>query len=362
MQDDAVEVAFCELCGTSVPIADLTIGSATRHQGKTIGACCLPSLRGTPPSPSLAAAPASLAANPARPNGETRLLPVAVVMLVAVAAATLFLDFRLTTAAGEAAQWRSELVQVRELIAADSQVLAALAVTMDAVPRRADLLDLGAKLAEASGAGATAQSDLQKQLDALKADIASLAATQRSLAIDYRPLLEDLRQRQLRTLEAVSAVRAAPVVDSTPVVPTPAPESAPADASAPTLPPALLEQVKKLTAGEPATRFEGVDELLRSKDPLVLPSLLPMVKDADAFVRRLTVEGIGQWKRAEVVEALLTALADTDEYVRETAWRSLKEVTSQKIAFEATGTKDARARGVQRWQEWWDKNKATFGS
>jgi HEAT repeat protein len=123
-----------------------------------------------------------------------------------------------------------------------------------------------------------------------------------------------------------------------------------------------LEQVKKLAAGEPATRFEGVDELLRSKDALVLPHLLPMVKDADAFVRRLTVEGIGQWKRAEVVDALLLALADSDEYVRETAWRSLKDVTGQKIAFEATGTKDVRARGVQRWQEWWDKNKPTFGS
>ena len=63
-----------------------------------------------------------------------------------------------------------------------------------------------------------------------------------------------------------------------------------------------------------------------------------------------------------VVEALLAGLADADENVRDTAWGSLKILTGQKLPFEATGTKDVRARAVQRWQEWWDKNKATFGS
>jgi len=59
---------------------------------------------------------------------------------------------------------------------------------------------------------------------------------------------------------------------------------------------------------------------------------------------------------------LLAALGDADEYVRDTAWRSLKDVTGQKLPFESAGTKDARARATARWQEWWDKNKAGFGA
>jgi HEAT repeat protein len=109
-------------------------------------------------------------------------------------------------------------------------------------------------------------------------------------------------------------------------------------------------------------RFEGVDDLIRSKSAEAVPLLLPMTRDADPFVRRLVVEGFASWKRADVVDALLGGLVDGDEYVRDTAWRSLREVTGQKIPFEAAGGKDARARAVARWQEWWEKNKAAFGA
>ena len=44
-----------------------------------------------------------------------------------------------------------------------------------------------------------------------------------------------------------------------------------------------------------------------------------------------------------------------------TVGRQLKDVTGQKLPFESAGTKDARARAVARWQEWWDKSKAGFG-
>ena len=110
-------------------------------------------------------------------------------------------------------------------------------------------------------------------------------------------------------------------------------------------------------------RFEAVDALIGSKNPAVLKHLLPMARDADLYVRRLTVEGLRDFKQAEAVEQLIAALADSETTVAETAYGSLKKLTGQKIPFDAASpSKDTRLRGQQRWQEWWDKNKATFGS
>lgn len=95
-QPDQVEVLFCDLCGTSVPVTDLERGVAIRHQAKTIGACCLGVLRqgdsplANPGTPTPSASHGSAAAP--RQGGEGRLLPVAVALLAALAAATVFLD------------------------------------------------------------------------------------------------------------------------------------------------------------------------------------------------------------------------------------------------------------------------------
>ena len=364
MVEQDVEVSFCDLCGTSVPVADLAAGSAKKHQGKTIGACCLVALRGD--AVAAAAAPATVvAARPGAGNGDSRILPVAIVMLAAIAAATIFLDQRITTAD---ARHQQAIDQLADQQKGDSQILASLRVDMDAVPRRQEVAELAAKLDQQAAAEQKALGEQQQRIDAFAGEIAAVAkeqGAQASRTIDYRPLIEDLRQRQQRLLDLVTTLRAvAPAEASTPpVAPANAGNpAAPAEPAAPTLPAALAEHVKKLQAADPAVRFEAVDELLRSKDQQVLPHLLPLARDADSFVRRLTVEGLAAWKKAEVVEALLVALADGDQYVRDTAWRSLKEVTGQKIAFESDGSKDARARAVQKWQDWWEKNKGSFGA
>jgi HEAT repeat protein len=129
------------------------------------------------------------------------------------------------------------------------------------------------------------------------------------------------------------------------------------------LPAALAEQVRKLQSHDAAIRFEAVDELVRSKNAAVLPHLLPVANDPDPFVRRVTMDGLAGFRQPEAVDVLLSGLGDGDENVRDTAWRSLREVTGQKFAFDAFNpSKEVRARAQQRWQEWWDKNKATFGS
>ena len=358
MQEDLLEVTFCDLCGASVPVADLSSGAAVKHLGKTVGACCMPALSG---AATHAAAPVASARNSGAP---AHLLPVAVVLLAAVASATIFLDQKIS---GADNRWHESHEKIVLAQKSDSDVLQNLAVAMDQVVRKDDLKDIKTTLAQLEGDLKQANEQVRPQLDQVMKELASLRRDiggVMTATIDLRPLFDELRQKQQRVAELLVAIekdgaRGAGTAKPEPAAPATSPAETP---GAPALPEALAEQVKKLKSPDPAVRFEAVDELLRSKNALILPHLLPIARDTDSFVRRLTVEGLRDFKRPEVVEALLVALTDNDDLVSETAWRSLKEVTGQKIPFEASGTKDARARAVQRWQEWWEKNKATFGT
>src|SRR5690606_8688767 len=130
--------------------------------------------------------------------------------------------------------------------------------------------------------------------------------------VDYRPLFEDLRQRHTRAMAAIEGMRSE--VAAVPASVVPAPPSGPAP-SEPVidLPTDLAQQVRKLAAADPAVRFEAVDVLAESKNLKALPYLLPLARDPDAFVRRLTVEGLREFKKAEAVDVLIDALRDEDE-------------------------------------------------
>ena len=178
--------------------------------------------------------------------------------------------------------------------------------------------------------------------------------------IDYRPLFEDLRQRHTRAMAAIEGMRSDVAAVPAPVdVAGSAAE--PVAVDGPDVPDELQEHVRKLAAGDPAVRFEAVDVLIDSKNLNVLPYLLPLAKDPDAFVRRLTVEGLREFRKAEAVDALIGALADDDENVCDTAWRSLCDMTGQKFKFDAAASKEARGRAARSWQDWWEKARDTFG-
>lgn len=359
MQQDQVEVAFCDFCGTSVPEVDFAAGSAVRLQGKTVGSCCLNQLR--------ASAPVPVASAPPRPSThDPRLVPVAIALLAALAAATIFLDYQLAGLERRRAQAQDKLEQGMRT---DHEAIQRIDVAMDGTARRADLDGFADKLNASLAMGQQDAAQAREQLEAMGRDVAVVQRDVRGMAagaVDYRPLFDDLRQQLQRQAAAIAEIRSVPApVPVAPVeaaTPPPSEEGGAGGGNADALPPALAEHARKLQSTDPAVRFEAVDELLRAKNAAALPHLLPLAKDTDSFVRRLTIEGLKGWKRPEVVEALLTALGDGDDLVRDTAWRSLREVTGQKLPFESTAAKDVRARAQQRWQEWWDKNKATFGS
>ena len=357
MQQDDFEVTFCDLCGASVPAADLASGAAARTNDKIVGACCLGGLRtGAAPVVGTAAAPRSA-------GGDSRLILVAVVLLAAVAVATIFLDHRLATSETAALERHARLVQIQR---SDSEVLQTVGVDMDGTARRADVDELARGVKTVEDAMRAGEERSRQELDQLRQEVTALRQelrTAQAATIDYRPLFDDLRQQLHRQATTLADLRSAAVAPATPreAAAEPTPPAVPDEV--PGLPAELAEHVQRLRADDPAIRFEAVDELARSRDPRVLPHLVTMIRDPDSYVRRVTMDGLVGFRAVEAVDALLIGLGDADEYVRDTAWRSLRELTGQKIAFDASNpSKDVRARGQQRWQEWWDKNRATFGS
>ena len=371
MQEQEFEVSFCDLCGTSVPAADLDAKTAVVHQGKTIGSCCLSTLRGTgevvPPAKSIAvgghnatAATAATAAMAA--NGDSgRILTVAIVLLVAFAGGVIFLDSRVSRLAAELAKVAEETSGRQK---ADSDALQELIIRSDGFALQKDVAAIGANSAELAGVVSALSADsLQRQavLSQEFGGLRTLVGETMAKLVDYRPLFEDLRQRHTRALLAIEGMRSEVTAVPASVVSQPA-EGPPIQEPVIDLPNELADQVRKLAAADPAVRFEAVDVLVESKDLKVLPYLLPLAKDPDAFVRRLTVEGLREFRKPEAVDALVDALRDEDENVCDTAWTSLRDLTGQKFKFESSASKEARARAAQVWQDWWTKSRATFGS
>ncbi len=370
MQEQEVEVSFCDLCGTSVPAGDIEAQSAVLHQGKTIGSCCLGTLRAaTAASPSTGAAdtakvaPAPVPASGGSGSGgdSSRILTVAIVMMMAFAGGVMFLDSRLSRLE-DAFVKASDGAAIRQK--ADSEALQALSVKADGFAARSDLAAIATKQTELAGTMATLrdgtaqrQTVLQQEVGGLRTQVSETMAK----IVDYRPLFEDLRQRHTRALAALEGMRLE--VAAAPASATPVPGPGPAIREPVIdLPSDLADQVRKLSAADPAVRFEAVDMLAESKNLKVLPYLLPLTKDPDAFVRRLTVEGLREFQKPEAVDALIDALRDEDENVCDTAWRSLRDLTGQKFKFEASASKEARGRSAQAWQDWWVKARATFGT
>ncbi|MFK7742884.1 MAG: HEAT repeat domain-containing protein [Planctomycetota bacterium] len=393
MQEQEVEVSFCDLCGTSVPEGDLAANRAIRHEGKTVGGCCLAVLRagsltdgpaaanlsgssGSGPGSTGPSAAGAAAAAAARSSDGGRLLTVGIVLLVALAGGVLFLESRLSSVENAAVQARAEMDLSRK---ADSEVLMDVAMRVEGMPDKGELQALRARADAIDLSLAGMRTGAEKRGQIVETELSGMRGAIRKSSeqwIDYRPLFEDLRQRQVRQRELLEALQAklreAPAMDTAAAglaagggEPGAPGEGGRTDGDGPSLnelSAELTEQVKKLADDEAGVRFGAVDLLIESREPKVLPFLLPLAKDPDAFVRRLTVEGLARFQQPEAVDALIAALADEDEYVCETAWRSLRDATGQNFPFDATASKDGRARAAERWSEWWKTARATFGS
>lgn len=342
-----LEVYFCDLCNESVPQSEIESGKAARVKGRVIGSCCVGLLR---------RAPAAVAEKRATAGAGALL---GVVLLAGIAGAATFLDWRLSD---ETSATNERLSQLEERLRQGQARMVGLEDGIAALGARTDLEKVLAQVGTFDGQLDKARASLELRITRLEEQLRARDDADESRLVEQRAAATSLHEALDRLGGEIAALRAMPqpVRQVEPAsVPEPAAASAPAESAEPELPAELRHHVLALADMDPGTRFSAVDKLLRSKNELVLSALVPMAKDENLFVRRLTVEGLREFRRPEAVDALVVALADPESMVRLTANSSLRALTGQKFEFD-DGDAASRAAGQRRWQEWWEKNRASF--
>ena len=348
-----LEVFFCDLCNLSVPQTDIESGRAVRIKERVIGACCAGMLAKAAESP-----------QPPRASAGAGVVATGIVALAGIAGAAAFLDWRFTNENG---------LLVSQLAGIESEVRSAhgrLGKVEEAVGQLSARLDFGGLVARMDTIDTrvdNARNSIELRVARIEESLVSASEASRRESGEQRGVLDALKTSVLAVQADVATLRARPLSE-------PRAEAVRSDSNAPVtaavdppatkpdgadLPADLKHQVLSLSDEDPGTRFAAVDKLLRSKDQRVLPAVVPMAKDANLFVRRLTAEGLREFRCAASVETLLIALADPEPIVRLTASKSLGALTAQRIEFDDS-TQATRATAQRRWQEWWDKNRATF--
>jgi HEAT repeat protein len=419
-----MEIHFCSLCNESVPQSDLDLGRAFVRRGRVICAVCeramthetgstahgtgdVRGLGGAGESHAGAAmvAPALVETVPthgARPDSVSSLgwsepaqppaalipaageapvaarsssgLVLAMVALIFAAGAVAVLneqirDLGAKQAAFESAQ-RGQVQTLDELDRSNRAARESLATLTSDLERRVAGEREGREAALASMSAqaealASAQKDLAHTIEEIRAgDLArNQDATVRTDDLSHRlAKSEDENRAQLERLakleEQIAQARS-------PLPLTPGPS-----ASGPAGPGGEVVSspgerwtalVQDLASPKAATRWEAVDQIGQARDPESVPFLVPMLKDADVFVRMATARVLGDIQVTSAVPALIDALEDGEAAVREAALGALRVITGKDLRFDPLASEAERAKKVKAWRDLWKKMEEEGG-
>jgi hypothetical protein len=88
------------------------------------------------------------------------------------------------------------------------------------------------------------------------------------------------------------------------------------------------------------------------------PSLISAAKDRNPSVRKACLEALGELTTREAVPILIEMLDDRDLETRKAAYKSLAKTTNEFIEFKADGSLSERFKSIQKWEKWWENQKA----
>ncbi len=114
----------------------------------------------------------------------------------------------------------------------------------------------------------------------------------------------------------------------------------------------LVQQLESTNSGD---RWVAVQGLGETRDPAVAEYILPRLKDIDIFVRMAAARVLGDLGSLKSSAALIEALGDQEQTVREAAYLALCSVSKKSLPFDPHADAVERAKRVKAWQDWWKK-------
>jgi hypothetical protein len=365
-----MKIHFCDLCNESVPQSDIDLGRAAVVKERVICQRCNELMHGTrahsapsaAPSPAPATAPPAFHPTPyashasrARSGGAGAGL--AVIGWIGTAAVGFWLFDR-----AELERTRVE-AGLRDLRLSQ----AALEARVDGV-RSA----LEGRLEADARAQQAARDAQRSEVDAALARQVAAAQEIDSRVSSFDQRLSTLQQslggvqrhdQELLALQGKYSALASEVADLGRVMGDLADEAAraaaaPAAEAAP-LQPAWTGLLEGLASADDGDRWQAVIALGETRDPAVAPHIVPVLRDADIFVRMAAARILGDLKSPAAVPALIDALADPEPSVREAVYSALLAVTGRDLPFDALSEDGAeRAKRIEAWRQWWEREGA----
>lgn len=197
------------------------------------------------------------------------------------------------------------------------------------------------------------------EITRLASELAALKSESVTGASSWQKRVEDVAQRLARQEDdfRVQAERIAELEEIAKNPPVVAVDSAAAPGGAPAAPAtaAWKAAIPDLTSTNQNQRWMAVDAIGHSGDPEAVPYLVPMLKDADVFVRMAAARVLGDMKALAAVPALIDALEDADTPVRDAAWTAFSSIAGTHLQFDAGANEAERARRIKAIREWWKK-------
>jgi len=348
----AMKIYFCDLCNESIPQEDLAKNRVTTVRGKMICAKCVP--------PAAAGATAAGAAPAAASGGAGALLGFAALV---VGGAALWV----------ATQTRSRLDAQPDLAPRIDDLAHTCDRLLEDVSSSGKRLDaLASSLAKLEGEPAALRESLAEQLHRIESEERAMQEMRTllgSLRSD-RELVQRLELMQGRFEHDLAEVKGALQaitgrIAALAALPVAAGGSeggaAPGVEEGPAFDPETRRLLADLSSKDPSARWSGVDRLAKKRDAKLVPFLLPLLEDSDAFVQFRVISTLRELNARSAVSRLIKLLRDGDAIVREEALDALVTLTGNPLRFDVAGGAPAeREKGVKAWEEWYDKNRSRF--
>lgn len=361
-----MKIHFCDLCNESVPQSDIDLGRAAVVKERVICPRCNELMHGTQAAPTQPAAATPVAPAVPAMHGAPHAAHAPRARSGGAGAGLAVIGWLWTAAVGFWLFDRAELERtrvdsgLRELQLAQAGLEARLDGVRAALESRLEE-DARSSLAAREAQRSDVDSALARQVAAAQEVETRLSAFDQRLSSLQQSLGGVQRHDQeLLALQGKYSSLSDEVADLGRVMGDLADEAAraaavPAQESGP-LQPAWTGLLEGLSSADDGDRWQAVIALGETRDPAVAPHIVPVLRDADIFVRMAAARILGDLKNPAAVPALIDALADAEPSVREAVYTALLAVTGRNLPFDPLSENGAeRAKRIEAWREWWER-------